>query len=166
MDIFKCWDKLTCQSKNAALICFISKALFSSNCSALVVVARESSSILTIAAFSLSERNVAIEGSSQTRKNEIVATRTVRIPSRMKLYCFSWRLSSKQEIRLTYIHLQPSIPPTPCILLIKNAKRPEKAPAIDAEAKMREILYCALDLGYLCHVSKHPDQHIGHRFIP
>lgn len=66
---------------------------------------------------SSSDRNVAVSGKSCRAKKAASATITVAIPSRMK------------------IHRHPSSPPTPSILEMANASRPEKAPATDAALK-------------------------------
>lgn len=125
--------------------CFQSKALFSSSWPSLEL-ARESANRSMMMAFSLSDRKVAVAGSSQTRKKARTAHTTVRSPSRMNLLRSA---SVMERVPATDIHLQPSNPPTPSILLMANARRPENAPAIEADAKIMASLNCAFALGYL-----------------
>lgn len=55
----------------------------------------------------------------------------------------------KPETRLTSIKIQahPGLPPTPSILMIADANKPEKAPDNDAVEKKSAILKINLDIG-------------------
>lgn len=71
-------------------------------------------------AFSSAVKNVLSLGHGQMRNILAAATTQVIRPSMMK------------------IHLQPSYPPTPSILVNKNARKPLKAPARIDEQKKNE----------------------------
>ena len=61
-------------------------------------------------------------GERGNRKNEAAPKTTVNRPSRIN------------------IHAQPGLPPTLFMLMMPNARRPEKAPEIDAAEKNADIL--------------------------